>query len=74
MKSECKKSGEKSRQMAPVSTICDEYCSLIRFYVCKNSFHDLGFYRFSFSRSGRLLDTTIKQHKPLEDSCLLNYA
>ena len=25
MKSECKKSGENSRQMAPVSTICDEY-------------------------------------------------
>ena len=39
VKSECKKFGKNSRQMAPVSTICDEYCSLIRFYVCKNSFH-----------------------------------
>ena len=28
-RSECKKFGENSRQMAPVSTICDEYCSLI---------------------------------------------
>ena len=27
MKRECKKFGENSRQMAPVSTICDEYCS-----------------------------------------------
>ena len=27
MKSECKKSGENSRQVAPVSTICDEYFS-----------------------------------------------
>ena len=26
VKSECKKFGENSRQMAPVSTICDEYC------------------------------------------------
>ena len=26
VRSECKKSGENSRQMAPVSTICDEYC------------------------------------------------
>ena len=25
---ECKKFGENSRQMAPVSTICDEYCGL----------------------------------------------
>ena len=28
MKSECKKFRENSGQMAPVSTICDEYCSL----------------------------------------------
>ena len=27
VRSEYKKSGENSRQMAPVSTICDEYCS-----------------------------------------------
>ena len=27
VRSECKKFGENSRQMAPVSTICDEYCS-----------------------------------------------
>ena len=27
MKSECKKFGENSRQMAPVSKICDEYFS-----------------------------------------------
>ena len=27
VKSECKKFGENSRQMAPVSTICDEYCN-----------------------------------------------
>ena len=26
VRSECKKCGENSRQMAPVSTICDEYC------------------------------------------------
>ena len=26
VKSECKKIGENSRQMAPVSTICDEHC------------------------------------------------
>ena len=26
VKSECKKSRENSRQMAPISTICDEYC------------------------------------------------
>ena len=26
VKSECKKFGENSRQMAPVSTICDEHC------------------------------------------------
>jgi len=26
VRSECKKSGENSRQMAPVSTICDEHC------------------------------------------------
>ena len=26
VRSECKKLGENSRQMAPVSTICDEYC------------------------------------------------
>ena len=26
VKSECKKFGENSRQMASVSTICDEYC------------------------------------------------
>ena len=31
MKSECKKFGENSRQMAPVSTICDEYCRLLYF-------------------------------------------
>ena len=30
MKSECKKFGENSRQMAPVSTICDEYCSVVK--------------------------------------------
>jgi len=33
VRSECKKFGENSRQMAPVSTICDEYCrvgSLLR--------------------------------------------
>ena len=29
VKTECKKFGENSRQMAPVSTICDEYCSLV---------------------------------------------
>ena len=28
VRSECKKFGENSRQMAPVSTICDEYCRL----------------------------------------------
>ena len=28
VKSECKKFSKNSRQMAPVSTICDEYCSL----------------------------------------------
>ena len=28
VKGECKKFGENSRQMAPVSTICDEYCRL----------------------------------------------
>ena len=28
MRSECKKFGENSRQMTPVSTICDEYCRL----------------------------------------------
>ena len=28
VKRECKKFGENSRQMAPVSTICDEYCRL----------------------------------------------
>ena len=28
VKSECKKFGENSRQMAPVSTISDEYCRL----------------------------------------------
>ena len=27
VRSECKKFEENSRQMAPVSTICDEYCS-----------------------------------------------
>ena len=27
VKSECKKLGKNSRQMSPVSTICDEYCS-----------------------------------------------
>ena len=27
VKSDCKKFGENSRQMAAVSTICDEYCS-----------------------------------------------
>ena len=27
VRSKCKKFGENSRQMAPVSTICDEYCS-----------------------------------------------
>ena len=27
VRSECKKFGENSIQMAPVSTICDEYCS-----------------------------------------------
>ena len=31
VKSECKKFGENSRQMAPVSTICDEYCGYIKF-------------------------------------------
>ena len=31
VKSECKKFGENSRQMAPVSTICDEYCGLTAF-------------------------------------------
>ena len=30
VKCECKKFGENSRQMAPVSTICDEYCSTLR--------------------------------------------
>ena len=28
VRSECKKSGENSRQMTPFSTICDEYCRL----------------------------------------------
>ena len=28
VKSECKKFGENSRQVAPVSAICDEYCWL----------------------------------------------
>ena len=30
VRSECKKFGENSRQMAPVSTICDEYCRTIK--------------------------------------------
>ena len=30
VRSECKKFGENSRQMAPVSTICDEYCRFIK--------------------------------------------
>ena len=30
VKSECKKFGENSRQMAPVSTICDEYYSIVK--------------------------------------------
>ena len=42
VRSECKKFGENSRQMAPVSTICDEYCSFnpdtherhYRFHLC----------------------------------------
>ena len=29
--SECKKFGENSRQMAPVSTFCDEYCSFSKY-------------------------------------------
>ena len=33
VRSECKKFGENSRQMAPVSTICDEYC---RIYSCQS--------------------------------------
>ena len=28
MKSECKKTGKNSRQMALLSTICDEYCRI----------------------------------------------
>ena len=36
VRSECKKFGENSRQMAPVSTICDEYCS---FHVHDSSRH-----------------------------------
>ena len=39
VKSECKKFGENSREMASVSTICDEYCSClwgrIRKSICK---------------------------------------
>ena len=30
VRSECKKFGENSRQMAPFSTICDEYCRFIK--------------------------------------------
>ena len=30
VKSECKKFGNNSREMAPVSTICDEYSSFFR--------------------------------------------
>ena len=30
VKSECKKLGENSRQMVSVSTICDEYCRVMR--------------------------------------------
>ena len=33
VRSEYKKSGENSRQMAPVSTICDEYCSLTELHA-----------------------------------------
>ena len=33
VRSECKKFGENSRQMAPVSTICDEYCGSINYKV-----------------------------------------
>ena len=32
VRSECKKFGENSREMVPVSTICDEYCRLIPFF------------------------------------------
>ena len=32
VRSECKKFGENSRQMAPVSTICDEYCNHFHFF------------------------------------------
>ena len=30
VRSECKKFGQNLRQMAPVSTICDEYCRWLR--------------------------------------------
>ena len=33
VRSEYKKSGENSRQMAPVSTICDEYSSLTELHA-----------------------------------------
>ena len=33
VRSEYQKSGENSRQMAPVSTICDEYCSLTELHA-----------------------------------------
>ena len=32
VKSECKKFGKNSRQMASVSTVCDEYCSSVVIY------------------------------------------
>ena len=36
VRSECKKFGENSRQMAPVSTICDEYCSFKELFLAKS--------------------------------------
>ena len=44
-RSECKKSGENSRQMAPVSTICDEYCSLLTMYGYHWEKIDVGHYQ-----------------------------
>ena len=44
VRSECKKIGENSRQMAPVSTICDKYCRLILNFLCLLALiiHELG--------------------------------
>ena len=42
VRSECKKFGENSRQMAPVSTICDKYCRLTLNFLCLLGLGDIG--------------------------------